>query len=252
MTANLVDTHCHLDVLADPDAAVADAAAAGVTPLICMGLDAGSTRGVLELAHRHQGVFAGAGHHPTSDGEPDIPALRDLAGDPKVVAVGEVGLDFGHPDRPPADAQVARLHSLCELAIELDLPLSIHNREAEAELLEVLRAHPGVRAVMHYWSLEWSWAERFLDLGLYLSFSGLATRASREAVRDVAKRMPADRLLLETDSPFGMPRGRPNGQNQPAWLVDVAELIAAVRGVTVAELAELEERNARALFTRLT
>jgi TatD DNase family protein len=248
---NFVDTHCHLDVLADPDAAVADAAAAGVTRLICMGLDAGSTRGVLELAHRHGGVFAGAGHHPTSSQDVDIEVLRELASDSKVVAIGEVGLDFGHPERAAEATQVAWFHALCELAIELDLPLSIHNREAEAQLLEVLRAHPGVRGVMHYWALDWSWAERFLELGLHISFSGLATRQSREAVREVAKRVPADRLLLETDAPFGLPRGRPNGQNQPAWLVDVAEVVAAVRGVTVAALAELEERNARALFTRL-
>jgi TatD DNase family protein len=248
---SFVDTHCHLDVLADPDEAVAAAAAAGVTRLICMGLDAGSTRGVVELAHRHAGVFAGAGHHPTSDEPPDLAALRELAGDLKVVAVGEVGLDFGHPERAPEAEQVQRLHALCELAIELDLPLSIHNRDAESELLEVLRAHPGIRGVMHYWALDWDWARRFLELGLYLSFSGLATRASREAVRAVAKAMPADRLLLETDSPFGMPRGRPNGPNQPAWLVDVAEIVAGVRGMRLEELAELEERNARALFTRL-
>lgn len=248
---NLVDTHCHLDVLADPDAAVAEAASAGVTRLICMGLDAGSSRGVLDLARRHEGVFAGAGHHPTSSEEPDLAALRELAADSKVVAIGEVGLDFGHPERAPAATQVAWLHALCDLAGELDLPLSIHNREAEEQLLEVLRAHPGVRGVMHYWALDWSWAERFLELGFHLSFSGLATRQSRDAVREVAKRMPADRLLLETDSPFGMPRGRPNGPNQPAWLVDVAEVVAGVRGQSVEALAELEEGNARAVFTRL-
>lgn len=248
---SFVDTHCHLDVLPDPDAAVAAAAAAGVTRLICMGLDAGSTRGVLELAHGHEGVFAGAGHHPTSDRPPDIGALRELAADPKVVAIGEVGLDFGHPERAPEAEQVDRLHALCELAVELDLPLSIHNRGAELRLVEVLRAHPGVRGVMHYWSLGWDWAERFLDLGLHLSFSGLATRASREDVRAVAKRMPLERLLLETDSPFGMPRGRPNGPNQPAWLVDVAEVVAGVRGMRVEDLADAEWRNASALFTRL-
>ncbi len=247
----LVDTHCHLDVLADPDGAVAEAAAAGVARIICMGLDAGSTRGALELARRHAGVFAGAGHHPTTAGEPDLAGLRELATDPKVVAIGEVGLDFGHPERAPEAAQVERLHALCDLALELDLPLSIHNREAESQLLEVLGAHPGVRGVMHYWALDWAWAERFLDLGLHLSFSGLATRRSRDAVREVARRIPADRLLLETDSPFGIPRGRPNEPNRPAWMVDTAEAIAQVRGVTLAELAEVEERNALAVFSRL-
>src|SRR5439155_18218456 len=146
-----------------------------------------------------------------------------LAGDPLVVAIGEVGLDFGRPGRAPEERQVRWFHDLAELALEVDLPLSIHNRGAEVKLLEVLSGHPGVRGVMHYWSLDWSWAERFLEVGMYLSFSGLATRSSREAIRDVARRAPAERLLLETDSPFGMPRGRPNGQNRPGWLVDVAE-----------------------------
>lgn len=247
----LVDTHCHLDLLEDPAAAAAEAQAAGVTRLICMGLDMGSASGALELANRLPGVYAGAGHHPTSSEPPDLPGLRALAQDPKVVAIGEVGLDFGHPDRAPDAEQESWLHSLCELAIELDLPLSIHNRESEQRLLEVLKQHPGVRGVMHYWALDWAWAEHFLDLGLYLSFSGLATRSSRDAVRDVAKRMPEERLLLETDSPFGMPRGRPNGPNRPAWMVDVAETIAHTRGVTVEQLAEIEARNAAALFTRL-
>ena len=140
---------------------------------------------------------------------------------------------------------------MCELALELDLPLSIHNRDAEARLLEVLGAHPGVRGVMHYWSLDWDWAERFLALGLHLSFSGLATRSSRDAVRDVARRVPADRLLLETDSPFGSPRGHQGKPNRPAWMVDTARLVAELRGLSLEELEGLEARNARAVFTRL-
>jgi TatD DNase family protein len=248
---SFVDTHCHLDLLADPGAAVAEAAAAGVDRIICMGVDPGSSAGALALARRFGGVFAGAGHHPTASEEADLGRLRSLAADPKVVAVGEVGLDFGHPEGAPEAVQVSRLHELCELALDLDLPLSIHNREAEAVLLRVLGEHPGVRGVMHYWALDWSWAERFLELGLFLSFSGLATRTSRQGIREVARRMPAERLLLETDSPFGMPRGRPNGPNQPAWLVDTAETIAYARGLTVPQLARLEEANARTLFTRL-
>lgn len=250
--AAFVDTHCHLDLLEDPAAEVAEARAAGVTRMICMGLDASSSRGALELADRLPGVFAGAGHHPTSAAAPDLSSLRELGSNPAVVAIGEVGLDLEDQDRAPESDQVEWLHALCELALELDLPLSIHNRGAERALLEVLGAHRGVRGVMHYWALDWRWAERFLDLGLYISFSGLATRASRDAIRDVARRLPEDRLLLETDSPYGMPRGRPNGPNHPAWLVDTAEVVALARGVTVDRLAAIEERNARALFTRLT
>jgi TatD DNase family protein len=246
----LVDTHCHLDVLADPDAGIAEAVAAGVGRFICMGLDAGSTAGVLELTQRHPQVLAGAGHHPTASAPPDLGALRELAAAAKVVAIGEVGLDFGHPEAAPPEDQIAWLHALCELSLETGLPLSIHNRGAEAELLEVLRAHRGVTGVMHYWALDWDWAERFLAAGLHLSFSGLATRPSREPGREVARRVPADRLLLETDAPFGTPHRR-ESPNRPAWLLDTAALVAELRGLSVTELAELEERNATALFTRL-
>ena len=247
---NFVDTHCHLDVLEDPDAAAGEAAAAGVTQLICMGLDAGSSRGALELAHRHDGVYAGAGHHPTSTTELDVWELHQLAQDPKIAAIGEVGLDFGHPEAAPREEQVRRLHDLCGLSLETGLPLSIHNREAEVQVLEVLRAHPGVRGVMHYWALDWEWAERFLDAGMHISFSGLATRPSRENVRDVARRIPADRLLLETDSPFGVPHKRVS-PNRPAWLLDTAGVVAQARGLSLEELAALEAANAKQLFTRL-
>lgn len=238
-------------MLADPAAAVAEAGAAGVTRLICMGLDAGSSRGALELARAHDGVFGGVGHHPTTAAPIDVETLRELARDPKAAAIGEVGLDFGHPERAPEAEQVERLHLLCELSLETGLPLSIHNRDAEATLLRVLADHRGVTGVMHYWSLGWEWAERFLDAGLHISFSGLTTRPSREPVREVARRVPGDRLLLETDSPFGSPHGRQAEPNRPAWMVDTARLVADLRGSSLEELAALEERNARALFGRL-
>ena len=246
---NLVDTHCHLDLLESPEAAADEARQAGVTRMVCMGVDAGSSRGALELARRVPGVFAGAGHHPTSPGRPDLDALRELARDRKVVAIGEVGLDYA---KGSETGRFDDFDALCHLAVELDLPLSIHNREAEHHLELILRSHPGVRGVMHYWALDWSWAQRFLELGFYISFSGLATRQSREAVRDVARRLPEDRLLLETDSPYGLPRGRPNEPTRPAWMLDVAELVAGLRGLSLEQLAEAEERNATALFTRLT
>jgi TatD DNase family protein len=248
---SFVDTHCHLDVLPDPAAAAAEAAGAGVTRILCMGLDLGSTRGAIELARRVPGVFAAAGHHPTTATALDIAELERLAADPKVVALGEVGLDHGHPEAAPRAEQVERLHALADLARRTGLPLSIHNREAESELLDVLKQHAGIRGVMHYWALDWGWAERFLDLGLHISFSGLATRPSREQVREVARRMPADRLLLETDAPFGTPHRR-QSPNRPAWLLDTARLLADLRGLSLEELADLEEANAAALFTRLT
>lgn len=230
---------------------VEQAGAAGVTRLIAMGVDLDRSRAAVALARRHPEVWAGVGHYPTEACDPDLDALRELASDERVVVIGEVGLDFEAADGPPHEVQVARLHQLFALAVELDLPVSIHNRGANTELLQAMTAHPGLRGAMHYFALGWEWAERFLALGFALSFAGLVTRPSRHALRDVAKRCPADRLLLETDSPFGNAQKRMGVPNRPAYLIDTAELVAELRGVTLAQLADQESANALALFRRM-
>jgi TatD DNase family protein len=216
-----------------------------------MGVDPARSRRAIELAHDHSGVWAGVGHHPTEPADPDIDVLRGLAADPRVVVIGEVGLDFEQPGSPARDVQVARLHQVFGMACELGLPVSIHNRAAADEIAEAIKRHAGLRGVMHYFSLEWEWAERFLGLGFYISFAGLVTRPSRHSLRDVARMCPADRLLLETDSPYGNAQKRMGVPNRPAYLIDTAELIAELRGMSVAELGELETANALALFTRM-
>jgi TatD DNase family protein len=225
---------------------------AGVTRMVTMGVDAERSRQAIALAHGHEEVWAGIGHHPTEPATHDLEDLRRLGADPRVVAVGEVGLDFEQEGSPPRSVQVQRLHELCGLAVELDLPVSIHNRGAAAEAADVIAAHPGLRGVMHYFALEWDWAERFLDLGFYLSFAGLVTRPSRDALRDVVRHCPADRLLLETDSPYGNAHKRMGVPNQPAYLIDTAELVAELRGISLDDLASLEGANALALFRKMS
>jgi TatD DNase family protein len=230
---------------------VAQAAAAGVTRLIAMGVDLERSRTAIRLAHGDARVWAGVGHHPTEANAPDVDAMRNLAADSRVVAIGEVGLDFEQAGSPAQGVQVERLDEVFGLAVQLDLPVSIHNRSAAEELVGAIKNHIGLRGVMHYFALEWEWAERFLDLGFYLSFAGLVTRPSRNALRDVARRCPADRLLLETDSPFGNAQKRMGVPNRPAYLIDTAELVAELRGITLEELATQESANAHALFTRM-
>jgi TatD DNase family protein len=225
---------------------------AGVTRMVTMGVDADRSRRAIALAHAHPEVWAGVGHHPSEPQDPDMNALRELVATPRVVAIGEVGLDFEQEGSPERDVQMERLHQLCSLAVSLDLPVSIHNRGAAAEVAEVITAHPGLRGVMHYFALEWDQAVLFLDLGFYLSFAGLVTRPSRHALRDVARRCPADRLLLETDSPYGNAHKRMGAPNRPAYLIDTAELVAELRGVSLEELAKLECANALSLFRRMT
>jgi TatD DNase family protein len=224
---------------------------AGVTRMVTMGVDATRSRAAIALAQGHPEVWAGVGHHPTEEPPPDLDGLRRLAADARVVAVGEIGLDFEQEGSPPRSVQVSRLHELCALAVELDLPVSIHNRGAAAEIAAIIGAHPGLRGVMHYFALEWDWAQRFLGLGFYLSFAGLVTRPSRDALRDVVRHCPADRLLLETDSPYGNAHKRMGVPNRPAYLIDTAELVAELRGVGLEELASMERANALAVFRRM-
>jgi TatD DNase family protein len=230
---------------------VEQAVSAGVTRLLAMGVDLERSRGAVACAHRYAEVFAAVGHHPLEEGDPDVDALRELAKDDMVVAIGEIGLDFEHVGGPERDRQLQRLQEMFSIATDMDLPVSIHNRGAEAELAAAISAHPGIRGVMHYFALGWEWAQTFLDLGFYLSFAGLVTRPSRQVLRDVATRCPADRLLLETDSPYGNAQKRMGVPNRPAYLVDTAELVAELRGISVPELADLEGANARALFRNL-
>lgn len=211
--------------------------------MIAMGVDAATNRKVIELAREHDGVWAAVGHHPTESGEPDLP----LPIDSRVVAIGEVGLDFERGGQ----GQVERLDALFAMAVELNLPVSIHNRGATQQVAQLIAAYPGLRGVMHYFTLGWDDAKRFLDFGFYLSFAGVITRPSRHELRDVAKRCPADRLLLETDSPYGNSQKRMGIQNRPAYLIDTAELVAELRGISIDALGELEVANALALFDRM-
>lgn len=215
-----------------------------------MGTDAERNLRAVEMATAFDAVWAGVGHYPTEEPDPDFATIRDLAGNERVVAIGEVGLDFEHGSVDRA-VQMDRLDSLFGLAVELDLPVSIHNRGATGDVARLIREHPGLRGVMHYFALGWDDAERFLDLGFYLSFAGLITRPSRHELREVVTKCPADRLLLETDSPYGNSHKRMGIQNRPAYLIDTAELVAELRGITVDEVGEQETKNALALFTRM-
>lgn len=228
---------------------VEEARAAGVTDLFSMGVDADTNRTVVAWSESLPGVWAAVGHHPLNQTAPDVALLRELAGHPRVVAVGEVGLDHVDEHRGPHGAQREWFDECCRLAMELDLPVCVHIRGTENEVWEELRARPGLRGVIHYWSLGWEWAERFLELGFYLSFAGTITRATKEQIREVARRAPGDRLLLETDSPWGTPRGR-SGPMRPAWMVDTARTLAEVRGLRLDELDVLQRANVARLFTR--
>lgn len=246
-----VDTHLHIEELGDATEVVQQAVAAGVTRMIAVGVNLERSGNAVSLGHAYEEVWAGVGHYPLEESEPDLAALNALAKDEMVVVVGEIGLDFEHVGGPHRDIQIQRLNEMFALATENDLPVSVHNRGAASEVLDTIKSHGGLQGVMHYFALDWEWAKKFLDAGFYLSFAGLVTRPSRDDLREVVKRCPADRILLETDSPYGNAQKRMGVPNRPAYLVDTAEVVAELRGITMEQLGDQERSNAIALFSKM-
>jgi TatD DNase family protein len=255
VTLTLTDTHCHLHFPHfDPDreAVLARARAAGVTVFLVPGTDLPSSRRAVALAQQHPDVFAAVGVHPHAAKtlrERELQELRELAGHPKVVAIGEVGLDYYRNLSPRAE-QVRALEQQLALAAELGLPVIVHNREATGEVLAALRAwRPQGRAgVLHSFSGDVPDAEAAVGLGFCVGITGPVTYRNGEQMRRVAAAVPLDRLLIETDSPYLSPQPFRGQRNEPAHVRAVAEKIAEVRGLPLAEVARASGANAAALF----
>jgi len=244
------DTHCHigLDGKVDPADEHARAAAASVTALLVVGIDAASSAAARELA-RLPGVRWSAGLHPNDSSRFDAewPAIEALARDPDCTAIGETGLDC-YRDRTPLPQQERSLRAHLALARSLDLPVIFHCRDAFAPLFAVLRDEPPVRGVMHCFSGGIDDARAALDHGLYLSFAGPLTYPKNDALRGVAAWAPADRILVETDAPFLPPQKLRGKRNEPAFVVQTVQALADARGTSLAAAAELTFANAMALF----
>lgn len=253
----LIDTHCHLDFERfdeDRDAVVTRALAADVQRLIVPALDLANCPAVLALAERYPSVLAAVGVHPNSTAawQPEwLERVRAFAAHERVVAVGEIGLDYYWDESPPATQQQAFAAQLA-LAAELDLPVIVHNREAGEDVLRLLgdsalngRARPGV---LHSFSASWKVAQAALDMGFYLGFTGPITFKKADELRAIAAAAPLDRLLIETDAPFLAPHPYRGKRNEPAYVALVAERIAAIRGLTIAELGDITSANAIRLF----
>lgn len=253
----LVDTHLHLDMSplgeAIPDV-VRRARKAGVMQMITIGIDEDSSFRAVEIALSHDAVYAAVGVHPHDAVDIDVSVferLREAAVENpgRVVAWGETGLDYAKSYSPVA-VQKAVFSNQVEIACELGLPLIIHAREASDDALDLLGAclTPGCSGVFHCFSGDIPIAKRVLDLGFYISVTGVVTFKNAQLTRDVVRYVPADRLLVETDAPFLSPvpfRGKPN---EPARVGLVAEEVARVRGITREEAACCTTRNAQVLF----
>jgi TatD DNase family protein len=251
----IVDTHTHLympQLAGDLDAVLGRAQAAGVDRMVCVGVDARSSRQCAELARAHPDrVLAAVGIHPNDLAEAapdDMDGVSALASLPEVVAIGETGLDF-HYDRTPSGEQVVGLRRHIELARRAGKPIIIHARKADERVLEILSEFGGpIRGVRHCFDASPPVAEAYLKAGLHISFGGAITRPGHKKLKAAAAAVPADRLLVETDCPYQSPARYAGQRNEPAYVVEVVRALAALRGTTAEEVAALTTANAEALF----
>ena len=254
----LVDSHCHLDFTAagpERDAVIARARAAGVGTMVTIGTKISEFKEVCHIADTEDDVWCSVGIHPheaASEPETDATALAALTRHPKVVGIGECGLDF-HYDHSPRERQIAVFRAHAAAARATGLPLIVHTREADTETAAILAEEAGtgpLSGVIHCFSSGQQLADAALSLGFYISLSGIVTFKNAEALRAVARAVPLDRLLIETDAPYLAPVPLRGKRNEPAFIVHTAALLAELRGLAPAELARRTSENFFRLFAK--
>ncbi|MBN8920377.1 MAG: TatD family hydrolase [Rhizobiales bacterium] len=255
----LVDSHCHLDYpdfAAEIDAVVARARAAGVERMVTISTRVREHASVLAIAERFPDVFCSVGTHPhNAHEELDVTAdaLIAIARHPKVVAIGEAGLDY-HYQHSTREAQEQGLRTHIAAARTTGLPLVIHSRDADDDMARILREEHAAGpfpAVLHCFTGGAALAEAAVRLGHYVSFSGILTFKNSAALRDIAKALPADRILVETDAPYLAPAPHRGKRNEPAYVAETAKVLADVRGLSRTEITRLTGDNFLRLFSKV-
>lgn len=261
MPPTLIDTHCHLNFNRfdeDRDAVVERAAQSGVKRIIIPAIDIETMHQALQLSEQYAGVFTAVGIHPNDTANFDeamLASVKNLADHPKVVAIGEIGLDY-HWDDSPKEKQFEAFKAQLALAAELELPVIIHNREASDDVMEILenwaqnlpdkiKDRPGV---LHSFSAPQEIANRALASGFYLGFTGPITFKKAEDLRQIAATVPNDRILVETDAPFLTPHPYRGKRNEPAYIPYMVEMLAEIKNISVDEMGAMTTANAERLF----
>lgn len=253
----LIDSHAHIqgkEYAGERDAVIARAREAGVEKIIAVGGagDMSSNLEAIALADSLANIYATVGMHPHDAkdvGEDELRRLRELTAHPKVIAVGETGLDYYY-NHSPHDVQRRVFSHFIDMARETGLPLVVHERDAAREAADLLRRIGAgkVRGVIHCFTGDYDAARQYLDLGFYLSFTGIITFKNAEPLRDVVRRVPLEKILVETDSPYLTPVPHRGRRNEPAYVRFVAETIASLKGVPLEEVARVTSANVQALF----
>ena len=254
----LVDSHCHIDRLKETQdregvqAYLDRAEEQAIRSLLCVCIDLENFDQVKTLAEQWPQVYASVGVHPNhkDSEEPDVERLLALADDPNIVAIGETGLDYFR-EKGDLDWQRDRFRVHIEASKQCGKPLIIHTREAREDTIKIMHEAGAEQAggVMHCFTETWDMAQQAMDLGFYISFSGIVTFGSAEELREVARKIPMDRMLVETDSPYLAPTPHRGKQNEPAYTRLVADYIAELRGIPVEALAEQTTENFFRLFS---
>jgi TatD DNase family protein len=256
MMHHLIDSHCHIDRVDlgpfdhDFQKMLEASAAHGVREMICVCIDLENFPVIHALATSHQNIYCSVGVHPTEEGvrEARFEELVELGSLPKVLAIGETGLDYYRTTPEESVGQKDRFLTHIHAAKKINKPLIIHTRMAKADTLDLLKSESVDKAVFHCFTEDWAMAKVALDLGLYISFSGIVTFKNAQDLQEVAKKIPLDRLLVETDAPYLTPapyRGKPN---YPGNTYYVAKFLADLRGESYEMLAQATTLNAKTLF----
>ena len=255
----IIDSHCHLDFpdfAEDLDGVVERARAAGVERMITIGTKVSKAAGVVAIAERFDDVFFTVGTHPheaAGEDAEDFDAMRAFARHPKCVGIGEAGLDY-HYDYAPRDVAAKVFRAQIALARALDLPLVIHARDADEDVAAILRQESekgAFKAVLHCFTSSRALAETGLGLGFYVSFSGVLTFKNSQGLRDIARDVPIDRLLVETDAPFLAPVPYRGKRNEPSFVTETARVLAEVKGVSEEAIGDATRVNALRLFSKM-
>lgn len=250
----LIDTHAHLqmkDYDSDRNQTISRAINAGVSYIINASFDLSASQQAVKLAEENENLYAAVGVHPhdskTMDDE-TLKALRELAEYPKVVAIGEIGLDY-YRNLSPCSMQKSAFEKQIILAKDVGLPIIIHNRDSHEDILEILRRNlDGLCGVMHCFSGDQAFADECIKMGLYISFAGPVTFPNAIQLRNLVANVPSDKFFIETDCPYLAPQFRRGKRNEPSYLRAIAKRIAEIRHTTFPEISYLTTENAKKLF----
>jgi TatD DNase family protein len=251
----LIDSHAHLDMKdfkRDLDDVLERALQEGLTHIITIGIDLVSSQEALKLANQYDYIYSTIGFHPHNANEAESEQLEkicEFASEPKVVAWGEIGLDF-YRNYSPREKQMEVFKRQLDLAYEVDLPVIIHERDAYAEVYAILKKKRNriTRGVIHCFSGDYDQAMAYMDLGYYISFTGKVTYKNMSKLQDAAAGVPLDRILVETDAPFLTPVPKRGKRNEPAFVTHTAQKIAELRNMSFEEVAQQTSENTKRLF----